>query len=70
MGSDIRDIEAARLGAIPELQLAFEIFCYRVVKYIGAYMAVMGGGRQDHLYRRNREHAKGAKQRLPVAKTL
>ena len=43
VGSDMRDIEAARLRGNPRAQLAFEIFCYRVVKYIGAYMAVMGG---------------------------
>lgn len=42
-GSDMRDIEAARLRGNPRAQLAFEIFCYKVVKYIGSYMAVMGG---------------------------
>lgn len=42
-GSDMRDIEAARLRGNPRAQLAFEIFCYRIVKYIGSYMAVMGG---------------------------
>jgi acetate kinase len=42
-GSDMRDIEAARLRGNPRAQLAFEVFCYRIVKYIGSYMAVMGG---------------------------
>ncbi len=42
-GSDMRDIEAGRQKGNPRAQLAFEIFCYRIVKYIGAYIAVLGG---------------------------
>ena len=41
--SDMRDIES-RAGAGDErAALAFDIFCYRVRKYIGAYAAAMGG---------------------------
>lgn len=40
--SDMRDLLAA-MEADPRARLAVEIFCYRVRKYIGAYMAALGG---------------------------
>ncbi len=40
---DMLDIEAAARDGNPQALLAFKTFCYRIRKYIGAYMAVMGG---------------------------
>ena len=50
-------------------QLAIEIFCYRVRKYIGAYLAALGGARRDRLHRRHRRElarrcARGSAQGL------
>jgi acetate kinase len=39
--SDMRELLAARHQ--PRARLAIEIFCYRARKYIGAYLAAMGG---------------------------
>ncbi|MDH7568069.1 MAG: acetate kinase [Armatimonadota bacterium] len=41
--NDMRDINARREAGDERAQLAFDIFCYRIVKYVGAYAAVMGG---------------------------
>jgi acetate kinase len=41
--SDMRDIHAARDKGDARAQLAFEMFCHQVKKYIGAYLAVLGG---------------------------
>jgi len=43
VGSDMRDLHRAIGEGNERAQLALEIFCYRVRKYIGAYAAVMGG---------------------------
>jgi acetate kinase len=43
VSSDMREIEAACAAGNRRGQLALDIFCYRVKKYIGAYAAVMGG---------------------------
>lgn len=40
---DMRDIEAAAGEGNHQALLAVKTFCYRIRKYIGAYMAVMGG---------------------------
>ena len=40
--NDMRDIHNARKGGDKLAQLAFEIFCYSVKKYIGAYVAALG----------------------------
>ncbi len=40
-GSDMRDILAAADGGDKNAELAIEVFVYRVVKYIGAYYAVL-----------------------------
>lgn len=39
--SDMRDIENNLSN--PNVKLAFDVMCYRIVKYIGAYTAAMGG---------------------------
>jgi acetate kinase len=39
---DMRDIESAR-ATDDRARLAFEAFCYRVRKYVGAYASVLGG---------------------------
>ncbi|MGB9607101.1 MAG: acetate/propionate family kinase [bacterium] len=41
--NDMRDIEEEIAKGNKRAKLAFDIFCYRVKKYIGAYAAVMGG---------------------------
>lgn len=41
--NDMRDIEEEVAKGDKRAKLAFDIFCYRVKKYIGAYAAAMGG---------------------------
>lgn len=43
VSSDMRDVEAAAADGNRLAELALEIFCYRIRKYIGAYAAAMGG---------------------------
>jgi len=40
--NDMRDVHAAREKGDPRAQLAFDMFCYRIRHYIGAYYAVLG----------------------------
>jgi len=40
--NDMREILARAAGGDPAAELAVEIYCYRVKKYIGAYYAVLG----------------------------
>ena len=40
---DMRELEAAQLQGELRANLAIEMFCYRVRKYIGAYLAVLRG---------------------------
>lgn len=41
--SDMRDIEEAILKGDDRAKLALEMYEYRIIKYIGAYVAVLGG---------------------------
>jgi acetate kinase len=41
--SDMRRIEQRRAAGDTDARLAFDMFCYRVRKYIGAYYAVLNG---------------------------
>jgi acetate kinase len=43
VSSDMREIEAACETGNKRAQLAFDMFCYRIKKYIGAYAAAMAG---------------------------
>ena len=43
VSNDLRDILEAASKGNERAKLAFEIYCYRVKKYIGAYAAAMGG---------------------------
>lgn len=43
VSSDFRDIEAAAEAGDERANLAQELFCYRVIHYIGAYAAAMNG---------------------------
>lgn len=43
ISSDMRDIEKASAEGNERAKIAFEMFAYRVKKYIGAYSAAMGG---------------------------
>jgi acetate kinase len=40
---DMREVEDGYLAGEPDATLAFEIYAYRIKKYIGAYAAAMGG---------------------------
>lgn len=43
VSSDMRDVRKAAEEGNERAQLALDIFCYRIKKYIGAYAAAMGG---------------------------
>lgn len=43
VSSDFRDVEAAAEAGDERADLAQELFCYRVIHYIGAYAAAMNG---------------------------
>lgn len=43
LSNDMRDLLAAAASGHHGAELAVKLFCYRVRKYIGAYMAVLGG---------------------------
>ena len=40
--SDFRELERLRLSGEQRAALAFEVYCYRIRKYVGAYYAVLG----------------------------
>jgi acetate kinase len=42
VSNDMRELQAAELGN-PRARVAVEVFCYRARKYVGAYLAAMGG---------------------------
>jgi len=41
--SDMRDLQSAMAAGDARARLAFDIFCYRIRKYVGAYAAALGG---------------------------
>lgn len=41
--SDMRDVKAAYEKGNPEAQLAYDMYAYHIKKYIGAYVAALGG---------------------------
>jgi acetate kinase len=43
LASDMREIIEAMRDGHTNAELAFDIYCYRLKKYIGAYAAAMGG---------------------------
>ena len=43
LSHDVRDLLKAEQEGHPLAALALDLFCYRVRKYIGAYLAVLGG---------------------------
>ena len=43
VGSDSRDVEAAMNQGNERAKLTFDMLCYQIKKYIGAYSAAMGG---------------------------
>jgi len=43
VSNDLREVQAAMENGNKRAGLAIEVFCYRVRKYIGAYMAALGG---------------------------
>jgi acetate kinase len=40
--NDFRRLERLRAGGDPAAQLAFDVYCHRIRKYVGAYYAVLG----------------------------
>lgn len=47
VSSDMRELEKAAKEGNERARIAFDMFCYRIKKYIGAYVAVLGG--VDHI---------------------
>ncbi|HPC11382.1 MAG TPA: acetate kinase, partial [candidate division Zixibacteria bacterium] len=43
VSSDMREIQSASQAGNANAQLALDIYCYRIKKYVGAYAAAMGG---------------------------
>jgi acetate kinase len=43
VSSDMREIIQEMKNGNPRAKLAFDVFCYRIKKYIGAYASAMGG---------------------------
>lgn len=43
VSSDFRDLDEARFAGNKRAQLAIEVFCYQIKKFIGEYTAVMNG---------------------------
>jgi acetate kinase len=43
ISNDMRDVLDAEEKGIARARLAIDVFCYRAKKYIGAYLAAMGG---------------------------
>ncbi len=43
VSSDFRDLQAGAADGNRRCEMAVDVFCYRVLKYIGAYVAVMNG---------------------------
>jgi acetate kinase len=41
--SDLREVLAAADGGDPRAGLALDVYCHRIRKYVGAYLAVLGG---------------------------
>jgi len=40
--NDLRELERLRTEGDPDARLAFDVFCYRIRKYVGAYYAALG----------------------------
>ena len=40
--NDFRELDRLRAAGDPRAQLAFDVYCYRIRKYVGAYYAVLG----------------------------
>ena len=43
ISSDLRELESAASNGNQRAMLAIQVFCYRIRKYIGAYVAALGG---------------------------
>ncbi|MEV8376068.1 acetate kinase [Kribbella sp. NPDC056861] len=41
-GNDFRELSSRREAGDPQAELAFDVYCHRIKKYIGAYYAVLG----------------------------
>ncbi len=43
VSSDMRDVKAAAEAGNPRAAAAIDVFCYRIIKYVGSYAAALGG---------------------------
>jgi acetate kinase len=41
--NDFREVMRLRAAGDPNAALAFDVYCYRIRKYVGAYLAALGG---------------------------
>jgi acetate kinase len=49
ISNDMRELTAA-YGTNPQAQLAVDVFCYRARKYLGAYLAALGGAAEAVIF--------------------
>ena len=52
--NDFREVLALRAQGDEAARLAFDVYAYRIRKYVGAYLAVLGTRRRGGLHRRSR----------------
>jgi len=64
LSHDVRDLLAAETEGLEAAHLALEMFCYRVRKYIGAYLAVLGGAEAIVFTGGIGEHAAALRERI------
>ncbi|OGX44216.1 MAG: acetate kinase [Omnitrophica WOR_2 bacterium RIFCSPLOWO2_12_FULL_51_8] len=64
ISNDMRVLEEKAKGGSRRAGLAIEIFCYRIKKYIGAYIAVMGGCEAIVFTAGIGEHQAGIRRRI------
>ena len=66
--SDVRDL-LAREAADPRARLALDVFCHRVRKYVGAYLATLGGADALLFTGGIGEHAPAIRERICAGMT-
>lgn len=64
LSNDMRDLEAARSAGNTQAALAIDVFCHRVRKYIGAYLAVLNGADALVFTGGIGEHSPGARAQI------
>ncbi len=64
VSNDIRDIQEAAEEGSQRAEVAMKVFCYRIRKYIGAYLAVLGRADAIVFSGGIGEHASGLRSRM------